>query len=92
MKLSIWDILTIVVVAITAILLLVMLVIFINPNSSINPFPQPTLPALVVLPSPTATLYMLPATWTPTPLVEATRMPSSTPIPTMTPLVLPPGN
>jgi hypothetical protein len=45
-----------------------------------------------MVPSPTATQVQLPPTWTPTPTNEIFRLPSSTPIPTMTPLVLPPSN
>ncbi len=89
MKLSIWDILTLVVIAATVILLVIILVIFINPGSSINPFPLPTLPPTIMVPSPTATLFSLPPTWTPTPKMGSTPLPSSTPIPTMTPVILP---
>lgn len=89
MKLSIWDILTILVVTATVIVLVLVLAIFVNPDSSLNPFPLPTLPPTIMVPSPTATLFSLPPTWTPTAYAEPTRMPSSTPIPTMTPVVIP---
>ena len=89
MKLSVWDILTIVVLIATAVVLILVLTIFINPDSGINPFPRPTFPATIMVPSPTATLWLLPPTWTPTPRIEPTRLPSSTPEPTSTPLVLP---
>lgn len=89
MKLSVWDILTLVVIAATVILLVVFLVIFINPDSPINPFPLPTLPPTIMVPSPTATLVSLPPTWTPTPKMQPSLLPSSTPIPTMTPVILP---
>jgi len=67
------------------------LVIYANPDSNLNPFPFPTIPPTIVVPSPTPTLLHLPPTWTPTPRSEATRMPTNTPLPTATPLVLTPG-
>jgi hypothetical protein len=60
--------------------------IFINPQTGINPFPPPTLPALASFPTSTPTARsILPPTWTPT----ATREPTatSTPRPTSTPLI-----
>jgi hypothetical protein len=58
---------------VTAVILLVLVIaIFNNPDSGINPFPFPTLPATIAVPSPTPTLLQLPPTWTPTPLIEAT--------------------
>ena len=61
----------------------VFLVIFFNPQSSINPFAPPTLPALAQFPTPTPTPQnVLPPTWTPTP----TTAPSDTPQPSATPL------
>lgn len=52
------------------------LVLFSNPAASLNPFPPPTLPALVQLPTSTPTLVLLPATWTPT--VTSTLTPAPT--------------
>jgi hypothetical protein len=43
-------------------------IVFNNPYSMLNPFPPPVLPDLIVLPTATNTPYLLPATWTPTPL------------------------
>ncbi|HMD89250.1 MAG TPA: hypothetical protein VKF38_08805 [Anaerolineaceae bacterium] len=65
MKLSIWDILT--VILLLAILLVGGLVmsVFANPYTAINPFPPQKLPPTVVIPSATATYPALPATWTP---------------------------
>lgn len=40
--------------------------LFNNPASAYNPYPPPTLPVAVILPTSTATPYRLPATWTPT--------------------------
>ena len=64
----------------------VFLVIFFNPQSSINPFPPATLPALAQFPTPTPTPpNVLPPTWTPQPTVA----PSDTPQPSPTPTSLP---
>jgi hypothetical protein len=58
----------------------IMASIFLNPRSSLNYFPPPTLPAIMVMPSSTPTpLMVLPPTWTPIP--SATPLPSNTPIP-----------
>jgi hypothetical protein len=43
----------------------------------------------VVIPTSTATLVSLPPTWTPVPVIQATKAPTSTPYPTETPFVLP---
>ncbi len=51
--------------------------IFTNPYNSLNPFPPPTMPALLVLPTSTPTLRLLPPTWTPT--ATNTVTPSMTP-------------
>jgi hypothetical protein len=47
--------------------LLGLLSIFMNPKSSLNPFPSPILPPTVEIPTATATLHTLPIVWTPTP-------------------------
>ena len=64
-----------------------------NPNSQLNLFPPPTLPATISFPTATATSqYALPPTWTPEPTLEPTLTdtpsPSSTPAPTETPFSL----
>ena len=89
MKLSVWDFLAILLVIATVIFAAVVLIIFTNPDSSLNPFPNPTLPPTIMVPTSTATQVSLPPTWTHTPRVEATRRPTSTQFPTSTPLVLP---
>lgn len=89
MKLSFWDFLAIAALAGALIIGIIVLTIFINPNSSVNPFPVPTYPPTMALPTSTATLVQLPPTWTPTPQVEITLRPTSTPIPTETPFVFP---
>ncbi len=68
-KLSVWDILTIVTLVATLVVAIVVLSIYNNPDSSINPFPWPTTIPTIFIPSPTATLRSLPATWTPVPYV-----------------------
>ncbi|HQM55311.1 MAG TPA: hypothetical protein PLX29_07485, partial [Anaerolineaceae bacterium] len=67
MKISIWDILTVVLLLTALVLLVVVMVIFIHPDSRINPFPFPSLPATIVIPTLTPTLLQMPPTWTPTP-------------------------
>jgi len=62
----IWNVLTGLVLLFTALLVGAMLIIFSNPQVSINPFPPPTLPVLVQLPTSTPTQVRMPATWTPT--------------------------
>lgn len=58
------------------------LAIFLNPHSSLNPFPPPPLPEALQLPSPTPTaIQILPPTWTPIP----TRTPRPTKTATITP-------
>jgi hypothetical protein len=70
------------------------LVIFINPQTGINPFPPPTLPALASFPTVTPTARsILPPTWTPTATLEPTATntprPTSTSLVTETPVLLP---
>jgi hypothetical protein len=65
MKISTWDILSIFLLLATAIVLLVVFNIYSNPYGGLNPFPPPTLPSSLVLPTYTNTPLRLPATWTP---------------------------
>lgn len=69
--------------------------IFRDPHASINPFPPPTMPVMIVLPTATATPRILPPTWTATapPLpptgtpviqVESSSLPEGTTQPTPT--------
>lgn len=69
-----WNVLTGLVLVATVLLVGVILVISSNPQVSINPFPPPTLPVLVVLPTSTPTAVKMPATWTPTPKPEDTEV------------------
>ncbi len=71
----------------TVVVALLFAIIFINPQSSLNPLPPTTIPALVLTHTPSPTpKAVLPPTWTPTssPTVTATEtpMPTDTPIPT----------
>jgi hypothetical protein len=70
-------------VAATMVVALLFAIIFINPQSSLNPLPPTTIPALVLTNTPTPTpAGVLPPTWTPT---EApTETPTLTPSPTDT--------
>ena len=61
-----WNFMTVITVLATVALVGVLLLIFSNPYISINPFPPPTMPALVALPTSTSTLVAMPPTWTPT--------------------------
>jgi hypothetical protein len=88
----IWNILTVVILLMIACVALYVLLIFVNPISSLNPFPPATsapLPTLLVIPSATATRPpILPPTWTPTPTVfDATPTPTQVSGPTKTPLI-----
>lgn len=75
----------------TAVLLLITLcvagyyaVLLVNPGSSLNPFPPPTLPALMSFPTATPTpRQLLPPTWTPGPTLAPTE--TSTPLPSIPP-------
>lgn len=94
---TLWNILTIVFLLGITCIIGVVLLLFINPNAAINPFPPPTKPVALVLPTATPTpLNQLPPTWTPTltPPPTSTFTPSptrtpSTPTPTSTRFVLP---
>ncbi len=84
MKNGTWNILAVLALLAIVALALVFLNIYNNPNSAINPFPPPTLPANVVIPSSTATPILLPATWTPTPPAPTIPQGSATPVPSPT--------
>ncbi|MCX6053788.1 MAG: hypothetical protein NTZ74_02515 [Chloroflexi bacterium] len=92
----VWNLLTGFVLFGTVSLVGMLLLINSNPFIALNPFPPPTLPVLIVIPSATPTLVEMPATWTPTipptgtpqPLIlTATPEPlatsTSTPLPTI---------
>jgi hypothetical protein len=79
-----WDILSVMMLAAAAVVLLIYGIIFINPNVPFNAFAPGGLPAVVVLPSPTATLFQFPATNTPTVFNTPTTRPTITSTPTIT--------
>jgi hypothetical protein len=83
-----WNILTIVALLAIIGLAFVALTIYSNPASLLNPFPPPTLPARVSIPTITLTPIFLPATWTPQPEHLNEIQPSSTPIPSATTFTL----
>ncbi len=91
-SLGIWDLLTLGVLAFTACLAGYFALIFINPNSSLNPLPPGG--RLVPTSTPTPAPATLPPTWTPSPTIEATPtntlIPTWTPFPTNTPFSLVP--
>jgi hypothetical protein len=79
-----WDILSVMMLAATAVVLVIYGIVFINPNVPFNAFAPGDLPAVVVLPSPTATLFQFPATNTPTVFNTPTTRPTITSTPTIT--------
>lgn len=79
-----WDILSVMMLAAAAVVLVIYGIIFINPNVPFNAFAPPDLPQVVVLPSPTATLFQFPATNTATVFNSPTARPSVTSTPTRT--------
>jgi hypothetical protein len=91
----VWNTLTVVVLLAALGVGAFFLAIFINPQSGLNLFPPPTLPAALAFPTATPTPRgLLPATWTPLPTMEpsatSTTRPSATPTvqPTETPFAL----
>jgi hypothetical protein len=101
MKLTIWDILAMITLFAVVVIGILFLLIFANPYSAVNPFPPPTVPPTLALPSLTHTPRSLPATWTPTPGGPEVQAPvtvpsdntglvaTSTPMPTATGFTLP---
>lgn len=79
-----WDMLSVVMLAAAGVVLVIYGIIFINPNVGFNAFAPGDMPAVVVLPSPTATLFQFPATNTPTVFNTPTVRPSITSTPTIT--------
>lgn len=91
MRLTIWDILSIILLVALVLVGVIVAQIFIDPYTSVNPFPPATLPAPIQLPTATNTPRVLPATWTPTPQpgAQSTLRPTSTLPATATGFVLP---
>ncbi len=71
----VWNSLTALFVLATLAAVLFFLTLFANPGSAMNPFPPPTLPVLVQLPTSTPTTVKLPPTWTPTVTITVTPKP-----------------
>jgi hypothetical protein len=65
-KITLWDTFTLLVLVCACLFLVLVAAIFNNPNIGLNPFPPPTLPATLVIPTEEPTSYKLPPTWTPT--------------------------
>ncbi len=97
MKEPFLNLLTAIVFMATVVIFFLFLAIFSNPYSFLNPLPPPELPAVLVLPTATATPRSLPDIVTPNEFVSeptqegptSTPRPSSTPLPTSTSFVLP---
>lgn len=88
---SLWNLLTALVLVATAAVIALFAVIYLFPNSFLNPFPPVNVPQALVLPTSTPTsILVLGPTWTP----RATQLPTDTPqptasaIPSMTPTLL----
>jgi len=90
MKFSVWDALSILTLIGLCVVGIIVVSIFSNPASAFNPFPPPTLPASIVLPSKTPTPVFMPPTWTPVGNgpSKIEKAASSTPLPTSTGFVL----
>ncbi len=79
----IFNVLTLIVVLAIVAVGIVFATIFLDPYSTYNPFPPPTVPVRLGTPTATSTpAQPLPTAWTPTP--SRTPVPTDTPIPTAT--------
>lgn len=65
MKHSALDLLTLIILAVTACVWLYFTILFMNPQSALNPLAPPTLPPRLALPTFTPTQRRLPPSWTP---------------------------
>lgn len=89
----IFNVLTVLALLATVVVAIIFLMIFFNPYAGVNPFPPPTLPVAISMPTLTPTpREVLPPTWTPeptlSPTVTSTPRPTATPTPTVTPFSL----
>ncbi len=78
-----WNLATVFVIALIPLIASLFLMVFLNPQSQLNPFPPPTLPVLAQPATATSPSLALPPTWTPTP--SPTPDYSPTPEPSLTP-------
>jgi hypothetical protein len=83
----VWNILTVLVLLAAVVIGIVFLGVFLNPNIVYNPFPPPTMPVRMEMPTLTPTpRSVLPPTWTPTvtqpPTITPTPEPTKPPTPT----------
>jgi hypothetical protein len=91
----IWNILTVLVLVTLFCVVSYFVLIFLNPNSSLNPFPPSTLNPAFLPRTPTVTLrFKLVPTWTPTANIPAnspaTLVPTETPVPPVVIIEAPP--
>jgi len=87
----VWNILSILTAVVILSLVVLFTIIFINPSSSINPFPPAPLPTLMTLPTETITPLPLPASETAViaiPSETSTQVPTWTLIPSFTPFII----
>ncbi len=96
MKLTIWDILSVLMILSTLCLCGLLGYMILDENNTINPFPPPTArpTVFIIIPTSTPSPRSLPPTWTQLPeetqgSQQATLRPSSTPMPTFTSFVIP---
>ena len=91
MKISFWDILAVLGLIVLCMAAVMIAWLFINPYTAINPFPPPTLPSTIDVPTSTSTLAKLPATWTVEPRFRSPTvvLQTQTPLATNTSFILP---
>lgn len=86
----VWNILTVIVLLGVLAIGLVFLVVFLKPDTGLNPFPPPTLPVVMGFPTATVTpVRFLEPTWTPSPTIEPTATYTAQPTPTSAPTETP---
>ncbi len=87
--LHVWDGLSILLLVGAVMVAVVALMVVLNPYTTLNPYPPPTIVPTLFVPTTTPTQMSLPPTWTPTPTSTATPTltpvpPTETPTPTIT--------
>ncbi len=87
----VWNVLSIIVILFVVCVASVFLLIYMNPYISLNPFPPPTAPAILALPTSTPTPRSLPPTWTPTPTLEPTATRTRRPTATFVAIIITPS-